>query len=217
MPVRQNAKRDRTQRAAPSALRRDRRIGVVFSCDNFEEMQMESLRSIASASQITPTLIRVRALAGIVRMTGTISLSKLMQALLAPVSFHANITTTSGTALGGTSISRSPTMATIPLMCICTTADTTPTIFAFAAPSNRRADSRCYFRPADTPTAQGRNIGQPQPRFQSQRKRIQPQIKRSGWMCAPLRCPLAKAIKTPESSALLKTSQKICSAFSSPM
>ena len=63
---------------------------------------MESLRSIASASQITPTLIRVRALAGIVGMTGTVSLSKLMQALLAPVSFHADITTPSGTALGGT-------------------------------------------------------------------------------------------------------------------
>jgi hypothetical protein len=63
---------------------------------------MESLRSVASASQITPTLIRVRALAGIVGMTGTISLSKLLEALLAPVSFHANITTPSGTALGGT-------------------------------------------------------------------------------------------------------------------
>ena len=63
---------------------------------------MQSLRSIANASQITPTWIRVRALAGIVGMTGSISLSKLMDELLAPVSFHADITTPSGTALGGT-------------------------------------------------------------------------------------------------------------------
>src|ERR1700722_11472808 len=78
------------------------RICRIFSSNHFEGIQMESLRSVASASQITPTLIRVRALAGIVGMTGTISLSKLLEGLLAPVSFHANITTPSGTALGGT-------------------------------------------------------------------------------------------------------------------
>jgi hypothetical protein len=88
--------------ATPNTLRIGSRICRIFSSNHFEGIQMESLRSVASASQITPTLIRVRALAGIVGMTGTISLSKLMAALLAPVSFHANITTPSGTALGGT-------------------------------------------------------------------------------------------------------------------
>jgi hypothetical protein len=63
---------------------------------------MKSLRTVASATQIAPTVIRTRALAGLVGMASPISLSKLIDALLAPVSFHAEIATPSGTALGGT-------------------------------------------------------------------------------------------------------------------
>lgn len=63
---------------------------------------MKSLRPVATAAQIVPQVVSTRALAGLVGMVPPFSVSKLIDALLAPVSFHADITTPSGTALGGT-------------------------------------------------------------------------------------------------------------------
>lgn len=63
---------------------------------------MKRLRPVATATQIVPPIVSTRALAGLVGMASPISVSKLIGALLAPVSFHADISTPSGTALGGT-------------------------------------------------------------------------------------------------------------------
>ena len=63
---------------------------------------MRSLRSVATAQQDPPTAVSSRALAQMVGMPTPVNLSRLIDALLAPVSFHAGITTPAGTALGGT-------------------------------------------------------------------------------------------------------------------
>jgi len=63
---------------------------------------MKTFRSIATAQQDPPSLTSTRALAQMVNMPTPVSLARLIDALMLPVSFHADITTPSGTALGGT-------------------------------------------------------------------------------------------------------------------
>ena len=63
---------------------------------------MKSLRNVATAQLNPPSSVSTRALAQMVNMPSPVSLSRLIDALMAPVSFHAGITTPAGTALGGT-------------------------------------------------------------------------------------------------------------------
>lgn len=63
---------------------------------------MKSFRTIATARQTPTAPASTRALAHMVNMPSPVSVSRLIAALLAPVTFHANITTPAGTALGGT-------------------------------------------------------------------------------------------------------------------
>lgn len=63
---------------------------------------MKSLRNVATAQLNPPSPVSTRALAQMVNMPSPVSLPRLIDALMAPVSFHANITTPAGTALGGT-------------------------------------------------------------------------------------------------------------------
>jgi len=63
---------------------------------------MKTLRKLATSQQTAPAMISVRALAGTAGISGSIGLSALIDKLLTPVQFHGNITTPSGTALGGT-------------------------------------------------------------------------------------------------------------------
>jgi hypothetical protein len=63
---------------------------------------MKSFRSVATAQLNPPSLVSTRALAQMVNMPSPVSLSELIAALMAPVSFHTDITTPTGTALGGT-------------------------------------------------------------------------------------------------------------------
>lgn len=63
---------------------------------------MKNLRPVATATQIAPQIVSARALAGLVSMASPISVSKLIDALLSDLKFHSDITTPSGTALGGT-------------------------------------------------------------------------------------------------------------------
>lgn len=63
---------------------------------------MKSFRAIATARQTPTAPASTRALAQMVNMPSPVSVTQLIAALLAPVSFHANITTPAGTALGGT-------------------------------------------------------------------------------------------------------------------
>lgn len=63
---------------------------------------MKSLRRVASAQQDLPPQFSTNALARMVNIPRPVSLSRLLSALLDPVSFHGDITTPAGTALGGT-------------------------------------------------------------------------------------------------------------------
>ena len=63
---------------------------------------MKSLRSVATAQFDPPPVTSVKALAGTVNMHSSVSVKALIGALSAPVSFHGDIRTPSGTALGGT-------------------------------------------------------------------------------------------------------------------
>lgn len=63
---------------------------------------MKSFRNVAIAQLNPPSLVSTRALAQMVNLPSPVSLSQLIDALMAPVSFHADITTPAGTALGGT-------------------------------------------------------------------------------------------------------------------
>lgn len=63
---------------------------------------MKKLRRLALARMEPPAQVSVRALAGSVGLSPPFRVSTLIDALLAPRSFHAVITTPSGTALGGT-------------------------------------------------------------------------------------------------------------------
>lgn len=63
---------------------------------------MKSFRNVATAQLVPPSSVSTRALADMVNMPSPVSLSRLYDALMAPVSFHADITTPAGTALGGT-------------------------------------------------------------------------------------------------------------------
>lgn len=63
---------------------------------------MKSFRNVATAQLDPPSPVSTRALAQMVNMPSPVSLSRLIDALLAPVSFHTDITTPAGTALGGT-------------------------------------------------------------------------------------------------------------------
>lgn len=63
---------------------------------------MKSFRDIATAQLTVPSPVSTRVLAQMVNMPSPASLSQLIDRLMAPVSFHADITTPSGTALGGT-------------------------------------------------------------------------------------------------------------------
>jgi hypothetical protein len=62
---------------------------------------MKSLRSVATAQQNLPPLVSIKGLAHAVGMQSPVSISSLIDSLLAPVTFHMQITTPSGTALGG--------------------------------------------------------------------------------------------------------------------
>ena len=62
---------------------------------------MKSFRDIATAQISPPSPVSMRALAQSVSMAPAVSLSRLIDTLMAPVSFHGDITTPSGTALGG--------------------------------------------------------------------------------------------------------------------
>jgi len=63
---------------------------------------MKSLRSVTNREQDLPQRSSVRELASRVHAPAPVGLSGLIDKLLAPVSFHADVTTPSGTALGGT-------------------------------------------------------------------------------------------------------------------
>src|SRR5580765_4369790 len=63
---------------------------------------MKSLSNIATAQLDPPSPVSVRALARMVKIPSPVSSSQLIDALMVPVSFHADITTPAGTALGGT-------------------------------------------------------------------------------------------------------------------
>jgi hypothetical protein len=63
---------------------------------------MKSLRNIATAQLDPPPSVSAGALARMVNMPSPVSVSQLIDALAVPVSFHADITTPAGTALGGT-------------------------------------------------------------------------------------------------------------------
>ena len=63
---------------------------------------MKSLRAAAAALQDPPPQTSIRATAAALNLPSPISVSNLAGVLLVPVSFHADITTPSGTALGGT-------------------------------------------------------------------------------------------------------------------
>lgn len=63
---------------------------------------MKSLRGVATAQQNLPPLVSIRDLAHRAGMQSPVSLSSLIDSLLAPVTFHSQISTPSGTALGGT-------------------------------------------------------------------------------------------------------------------
>lgn len=63
---------------------------------------MKSFRDVATAQLNPPSSVSTRVLAQLVNMPPPVSLSRLIDALMAPVSFHADITTPAGTALGGT-------------------------------------------------------------------------------------------------------------------
>lgn len=63
---------------------------------------MKSFRSVATAQLNPPSLISTRALAQMVSLPLPMRLSQLIDALMKPVSFHADIVTPAGTALGGT-------------------------------------------------------------------------------------------------------------------
>lgn len=63
---------------------------------------MKSLRGVATAQQNLPPLVSIKELAHGVGMQSPVSVSSLIDSLLAPVTFHSQITTPSGTALGGT-------------------------------------------------------------------------------------------------------------------
>jgi hypothetical protein len=66
------------------------------------EIAMKAFRSLATAQLDLPAKTSTRELAQRVNLAPPISLSQLIDALQAPVSFHGDITTPSGTALGGT-------------------------------------------------------------------------------------------------------------------
>ena len=63
---------------------------------------MKRFRAVATARQIPTAPVSARALAQMVNMPPPVSVTQLIAALLAPVTFHADITTPAGTALGGT-------------------------------------------------------------------------------------------------------------------
>jgi hypothetical protein len=63
---------------------------------------MKSFSNIATAQINPPSPISVKEIARKVNMSAPLSLSELINELAAPVSFHADITTPAGTALGGT-------------------------------------------------------------------------------------------------------------------
>jgi hypothetical protein len=63
---------------------------------------MKKFRSLASAQENPPSPISTIALAHLVKVSKPVRLSAVIDALRQPVTFHANITTPSGTALGGT-------------------------------------------------------------------------------------------------------------------
>ena len=63
---------------------------------------MKSFRNLANAQLDPPSPVSTRALAQMVNMPLPVSVSSLIDALMVPVSFHADITTPAGTALGGT-------------------------------------------------------------------------------------------------------------------
>jgi hypothetical protein len=63
---------------------------------------MKSFRNVVTAQLNPPSPISTRALAQMVNIPVPVSLSQLIDALMAPVSFHADITTPAGTALRGT-------------------------------------------------------------------------------------------------------------------
>ena len=63
---------------------------------------MKSLRSVATAQLDPPPQTSVKALAGTVNLRVPVSVKALIAALSAPVSFHGDIRTPAGTALGGT-------------------------------------------------------------------------------------------------------------------
>jgi hypothetical protein len=67
-----------------------------------EEGVMKSLSNIATAQINPPSPISLKEIARKVNMSAPLSLSRLINELEAPVSFHADITTPAGTALGGT-------------------------------------------------------------------------------------------------------------------
>ena len=61
-----------------------------------------SLRTLTRSQQDVPPSSSLRELAGIVGLTHDVSMNAAVRALAQPISFHADITTPSGTALGGT-------------------------------------------------------------------------------------------------------------------
>lgn len=63
---------------------------------------MKSLRDIATAQLEPPAAVSTKALARMVNMPFPASVSRLIDALMAPVTLHADIRTPAGTALGGT-------------------------------------------------------------------------------------------------------------------
>jgi hypothetical protein len=63
---------------------------------------MKSFRNVATAQLNPPSQISTKALAQMASIPSPVSMSQLINALMAPVSFHADITTPAGTALGGT-------------------------------------------------------------------------------------------------------------------
>jgi hypothetical protein len=63
---------------------------------------MKSFRDVATAQLAQSSPVSARALAQMAHMPSPVSLSRLIDALMAPVSFHGDITTPAGTALGGT-------------------------------------------------------------------------------------------------------------------
>jgi hypothetical protein len=63
---------------------------------------MKSLRGIATAQQHLPEVVSILGLAGTVGLKTPISVTSLIESVLAPVTFHSQITTPTGTALGGT-------------------------------------------------------------------------------------------------------------------